>query len=190
MEDELNILLDVDGVLANWGTLFISIAEREFNIKIVQHPDIWDFYEFPEVRPWKDAIMRHMISTPGLVQNMDLYPYAQDMVQALRKKGNVIACTDSAYPGPFATERVKWLMENFKFERDDIIFSRRKYLIDGWMLIDDKPSNVEKWVQHHPDSIGVLWHPPERDHKLDIEDQSIAHKILKTSNYEDLVPFL
>lgn len=190
MEDELNILLDVDGVLANFDDLCSRIVEIEFGIKIVQRPGIWDCFEFPEIKPYKKQITEFMINTPGIIRNMEWYDYAHEMVEALRKKGDVIACTDSVYPGVFTTERIMWLMDEFGFNRENIILSGKKYLIDGWMLIDDKPSNVEKWLQHHPDGVGVLWHPINRKYKLEIEDRSIAHKVINTSNYKDIIPYL
>lgn len=189
--EEINILLDVDGVLANFDQLFVHIAKNIFDIKFVQHPGIWDYYEYPEVAPFKDKIMEYIVQTPGMVRGMDFYECAHDLVRVLRKEAdNVIACTDSAYPGIFATERIIWLMEEFGFKREDIIFSGRKYLIDAWMLIDDKPSNIEKWVRHHPDGVGVLWHPATREYRLYISDKSISHKVLKASDYQEILKFL
>lgn len=189
--DEINILLDVDGVIANFDQLFTHIAKNIFDINIVQQPGVWDCCEYPEVAPFKHGIMDYIIHTPGVVRNMDPYEGAHDLVHILRQKSdNVIACTDSGYPGLFATERIIWLMEEFGFKKEDIIFSGRKYLIDAWMLIDDKPSNIEKWVRHHPDGVGVLWHPATREYKLDINDKSIRHKVLKASSYQNILQFL
>jgi|SRR5690606_1016030 len=188
MDYKKNILIDVDGVLANFDQTFINVAKNMFGINVVQHPDIWDFCEFPEIKPYKDQIMNDIIHIPGIVGNMEVYDGAKEMVQALRSKANVIACTDSAYPGIFATERVIWLMEEFNFKKEDIIFSGRKYLINARMLIDDKPSNVEKWVRHNPNGVGVLWHPATREYKLEV-DKSLEYKILKTSDYQDILKF-
>src|SRR5690242_16199550 len=95
------ILLDIDGVVANFDKIILDYFSQNHNIKIDlgQETDLWDVSDFPEVRHLSEEVWDYILGTKDLIRNIELYPGAKDFVHNLRSLGHVIACTSSVFPG-------------------------------------------------------------------------------------------
>jgi len=153
------VLLDVDGVLANFIQAALDIIE-EASGKKYHHDDVktWDVFEsLPEHRHLMHDVYGVMKNHGGCY-NIPIYPGAQEGVLALQKVAHVIILT-----APFAgsqtwmTEREQWVMNHFGIPHKDIFQGHHKHLVRGDIFIDDKVEHVEEWSKAHPKSAGRLW---------------------------------
>jgi 5'(3')-deoxyribonucleotidase len=76
-------------------------------------------------------------------------------------------------------EKSKWLQKYFPFIDIDreLIFVKKKYLIDGDILVDDNASNCKKWLERHPNGIAVMLAYP-----YNIESEHIA-RLFRVDNW-------
>jgi 5'(3')-deoxyribonucleotidase len=152
-------LLDVDGVLANFIEAVLRLVEDATGRKYV-HGDIqtWEVFEsLPAVQHLQTDIYEQLRS-PGGCYNIPVYEGAVDGVASLREVVDVVIVTS---PFPRATwwmvERERWLADQFGIEERDVIHTRRKELIHGDFLVEDKAENGETWQKEHPRGLSLLW---------------------------------
>jgi 5'(3')-deoxyribonucleotidase len=151
------VLIDVDGVLANFLSPSLSFLDHEFGVKVDPHTfPTWDLFETID-RRYLVAVETHW-AQPGWCRAIPVYEGAQDAVMALREVADVYFVTAQMLHAPYwMWERVQWLKEHFSAEDRHIVLTLAKYLIEGDVLIDDKPANVRSWAAAHPEKQGVLW---------------------------------
>ena len=82
-------------------------------------------------------------------------------------------------------EKSKWLQRNYPFINIDsqLIFAKKKYLIDGDILVDDNKSNCHKWLERHPNGIAIML--GYAYNVLDIEDYK-NDRLLRVNDWEHL----
>lgn len=181
------ILIDCDGVIANFDKMFYNVLINEFNIEFEAGKSTqWDYFNHPQVKPIKDDVWKYILGTRGLIRGIEQYDYTKEFLAKLREIGDVECVTSIVSGGYYADERIMWLIEEAGFSRYDIHLSYKKHRIKGDVFIDDKPDNVIKWAdawvtgKGHPDfipshwPIPVLWQSPGRA-PYDVNDERIFH---------------
>ena len=143
----MKILLDVDGVLADFAGAFLKILNRQTGRKH-RESDVTSF-AFGECvcpEPLEEAaVWDEVAATPALVGNLDEYPGAMAALESLRAKHEVLAVTTPNYGCPrWMWERRNWLVQR-GFSDHEIVFCHDKSLIKGDILIDDHPAHVAKY---------------------------------------------
>jgi len=144
------ILLDMDDVLAQCMQRLIELVNERFSLSIKKE-EVRDFYlekEVQRIRPeltWQEICAP--LREPDFFRNLDIMDGAQEGVERLSKLGEVVIVTSTpvALTGANAfTDKFLWLEANFpsRFTEKDIIFTKRKELVTGDVLIDDAPHNV------------------------------------------------
>jgi 5'(3')-deoxyribonucleotidase len=156
------ILIDCDDVLADWATMAIGVAKLMGIDLRESDNENWDITGYPEIAARKDEFWNILCNTPGNIKNLKKLPYADYLVEQLRKHGRVI-CLTSVLSGVYGSERISWLIDNFDFTIHDIILAHSKYLVNGDMFIDDKPQNIIEWSNCHNDGLGILWEYVKHD---------------------------
>lgn len=185
------ILLDCDGVLADFSALALRIIEEETGLKYLPE-DIprWDIFEslgLPQI--WEAFGER--AQNIGLCASIKPYAEAIKEVQKLTNKYEVLIVTAPVDALPWMYERAHWLEEHFGIPRKKVIFAHAKQYVQGDVLVDDKPDNVIVWSEANPNGIAVLWeHPYNRDVELPkgiirTSDWNELHSILKEKFDED-----
>jgi 5'(3')-deoxyribonucleotidase len=153
------ILIDCDGVLSNFNEMALGAIKNHFNIDVTCDGMNWDYFDYPNVKSVSGQLWNYICNTPGVIRGLKKYDYADELIHRLREIGQVVCLTSiprsKFYPG----ERFEWLIEELGFDRKDIILGHRKYLVNGDVLIDDKPSNVVSWAQRCY-GVPVLWSTP------------------------------
>lgn len=151
------ILLDVDGVIANFIDGALPIAERLTRQKH-HHDDIdqWHMEKALGLTEDQTHAFYAEIASEGHCIKLPVYEGAIDGVKALREIADVHPVT-----APFAStywvgERETWLLNHFGFHHHDVVHTNAKHLIRGDILIEDKPETIVKWCQHHPTGRGIL----------------------------------
>ncbi len=94
---------------------------------------------------------------PGFAASMLPVRGAKQALKRLQRSTQVYVVT-APWPGSlhWPGERIVWL-QKFGFHGDKIVLTPAKYLVRGDILVDDRPENLLKWKEHHPDGTAVLW---------------------------------
>lgn len=154
------ILLDVDGVLADFLTPALDVIER-LTGKAYCAADIttWDIFAVVG-KEWERPFFE-ACNQPGFAASLAVYPGAQEGVARLREVAEVYIVTSPMNHNPTWThEREAWLWGHFQIPSNRIVHTSAKHLCVGDALIDDRPLNIERWNEEHPTGAGLLWDAP------------------------------
>lgn len=154
------VLLDVDGVLANFIEANLRTLHA-FGAGPFVHDDVdqWSIEEALALTSSQRARMKARWSEPGFCASIPAYDGAVAGVEALRAVGEVYAVTAPMWSSPtWQHERTEWLVRHFDFRRDDVVSTAAKHLVRGDILVEDKLSTLRRWEEAHPTGVSVAWH--------------------------------
>jgi 5'(3')-deoxyribonucleotidase len=168
------ILLDVDGVLADFTGALLRVANYiTGGHRKASDVSTWDLFS-----PYSDSVrieLVHEIDKPNFCYALSPLPGAHQGVRGLRKLGHVLAVT-----APWKTsdtwcyERTKWLEHYFGFAANDVLHVTDKFRVRGDVLIDDRESNIAAWSRL-TDGLGILWDAPHNQLMVESARVSRAH---------------
>lgn len=157
------VLLDVDGVLADFVSAFLAMVARDTGI-VATPADVTQFDIGASLGLSKEQhsqVKRSIGAWTGMARKLEVYPGAIDGVKALREVAEVYIVTSPWNSNPTWThDREWWLYEHFGIKHSHVTHTSAKYLCRGDFLVDDKVSAVEKWQAEHPGGVGVVWNTP------------------------------
>ena len=163
MEQKI-ILCDVDGVLADFTTRAISLIRGIYGYEKFEHDGTWNF------------IPKHLENYVFEKSNpisFDIFDGAVEAIGILRSYGQVLFVTSPAHVLPWCYQRTQWLMDNFGAKESDVIFTSRKELIQGDILIEDSFSNASKFKKANRKRQTVLIRRPYNIKQLDTDTSDI-----------------
>jgi 5'(3')-deoxyribonucleotidase len=164
------VLLDVDGVLADFVTAVFAVVEKihgQPHGRTVNDIRTWEMFEsVPELAGYREDAYARM-RLPGACYEIPIMGGAIEGVRRLREIADVHIVT-SPFPQSrtWMGERNEWLCRHFDFKEKDITHTHQKELVMGDMLVDDKPSTIEAWEKEQQRKrgpgrgFGFLWHQP------------------------------
>lgn len=154
------VLLDVDGVLADFLTPSLAIFQR-----LTGHPythgdfKTWDIFE--TIPREHESAYYEVVNVPGWCRSLPVYEGAQAGVQALKEVADLYIVTSPLSRHPTWThEREGWLHEHFGIHHRKIVHTSAKYLCIGDVFVDDRPDHIEAWEAEHAGGLGLLWDQP------------------------------
>lgn len=157
------LLLDVDGVLGDFHKaardMISRLSGREIPMEDFVTWDVTDALSDPDMK----KACQDGLSEPGFASSLEPFQEAQEAVRWIRATSDVeilFVTTPLHSSRTWMHERSEWLAKHFDAQKDEIVHCYRKYAVVGDALVDDKPSNVERWKLHHPDGHGILWDAP------------------------------
>ena len=153
------VLLDVDGVLANFVDAMLDVAFRRYDLRF-NHDDITDLDILNIVGKQYENELFAACKAPGYCANIATYPCAVEGVARLRAVADVTILTSPIHGMSWYFERVEWCCKHFGFTPKDVAFMADKTRVDADVLIDDKFETVVNWAACHPDGVGLLWDRP------------------------------
>jgi len=142
------ILLDIDGVLADFVSSSLKLFNRE-DLEI----DRWDFYEQLGISSqdfwshidkqgfqfWRDVPKTH---------------FADKFIWTLRKHGlleNTILCSSPSLSSSSAKGKLEWIQKNYSDFSRRYMLTPNKFLLQGnFSLIDNSDENCEKFHRNNP----------------------------------------
>lgn len=150
------ILVDLDDTVNEFAQTFWGVYNEQYGENLdYLTVDSWNFQK--SVRSDIDAYS--LLRTPGLFKNLPLKEYAYDFMKHIDEKYNVYIVTDSPsgtsdgeiadgiFSNP-ADDKRRWVAEHFPFfSQDKIIMCSHKWMIEGDILVDDKPATFEKFTE-------------------------------------------
>ncbi|MGF7535436.1 hypothetical protein AAGG74_17430 [Bacillus mexicanus] len=160
------ILVDMDDTLADFAKSYWNIHNEIFGEKINHKKvDDWDLSKFSS----KGKDCYKIFKYPGLFRELEVKPYAKEFMKNLQEIADVYIVSDSptgtafqesvffdannnslnqAHTSNPADDKRMWVKEHFPdFPQSNIIFCSCKWMIQGDILIDDKPSTFERFQE-------------------------------------------
>lgn len=152
------LLLDIDGVLADFLTPCIAVLEDLTGQKFeAAHTKTWDIMEALSIPEDVQEEAYKRMRTEGFCYGLRAYEGSQDAVKRLREIADIYVVTAPLGGPHWAHEREKWLLEHYDISGKKIISTHAKYRITGDLLVDDKTANLVAWRKYHPRSVPVRW---------------------------------
>jgi len=153
------VLLDVDGVIANFVDPYLRIANNVLNTSFVAE----DITEYNIKRSLKltdaeyEAVGR-AIGRVGMAASMDPLPGAIDGVKEVMKVADVYFVTSVFDVCPtWSYDRRLWLDKYFgDGVGHNAVFTKRKHLVKGDVFVDDMPYHIDSWSKKNY-GYAVLW---------------------------------
>jgi 5'(3')-deoxyribonucleotidase len=164
----MNILLDLDGVLAdflslaleklnnwNWPDGYCQEPTQQLTPEIYARIGKFDIAEvygisadkFWEVLEYKDRFWC----------NLKPFPWARELYRYLSSIGQVTICTSPSLHPTCPAQKIEWVQRHLGLRSSNMMIGSRKYLMakPGNVLIDDYPKNVEAFRTVGGDAILV-----------------------------------
>jgi 5'(3')-deoxyribonucleotidase len=140
------ILLDMDGVLADFLSGAIEALNRDFNrsITIDQYArefgrwETYDYYGITIKEFWES-----IHKTPDFWYNLSPLPWCGQMYSVLQELGEVTIVTSPSEDPDCSAQKQRWLNRHLSVKPDAVFIGSRKHLMAGnGILIDDYYKNV------------------------------------------------
>ena len=154
------VAIDCDGVLADWLGYVIPVANILFN-KNIKQSDLtgWDLYDIIDDPKAKTTLYDYLNQTKMI---LDMNPYEEALrgMAALKEFAEIYVVTSPMmnYPN-WILHRNKWLKTHFGIDKNHVIHTSAKHLVQADVFIDDKSENVVNWSRYGNNvySQAVLW---------------------------------
>lgn len=154
------VAIDCDGVLADWMGYVIPVANILFN-KNIKQSDLtgWDLYDIIDDPTAKTTLYDYLNQTKMI---LDMNPYEEALrgMTALKEFADIYVVTSPMmnYPN-WILHRNKWLKTYFGIDKNHVIHTAAKHLVQADVFIDDKSENVVNWSRYGNNvySQAVLW---------------------------------
>jgi 5'-nucleotidase len=151
----LRLLVDMDGVIANWGLEFDrtldAVGEDGLSIPRHMHHRDWDLtvgLSEPE-----QQILRSVMNDPGFYRRLEPVGGAKEALEAALDAGHDVHIVTAPYLSnpTCASDKLGWIEEHFGSDwLPRVVISTDKTLVHGDLLFDDKPkitgSMTPSWV--------------------------------------------
>lgn len=174
------VLLDVDGVLADFVTPALQVVQQVTGKPAPKDAtDDWDLFRAYDQET--QAKFYNEFKKEGWCYALQPYPGALEGVNMLRDLADVYFVTSPMHGPHWSDERARWLVDYFGAKRNQVVSTNAKYVCAGDVLVDDKTSHVVKWLQHHERGLGVVWAQP-----YNIAD-TLPERAIRTLNWNDVV---
>lgn len=189
------VLLDVDGVLADfvgaWLSIVNSVTGQQFTKEDV---DDWSILESFEKRGVKDIarikkICNAATGMEGFCADLAVLDGAQEAVRQLQSMADVFIVTSPWHSKQWTYERDQWVKNHFGIKRDHVVHTSAKYLISGDFLVDDKIENIlgdtvkgtPGWLEENPTGCGIVWEMPYN------RGTPIPSGVMRTNNWDKVI---
>jgi 5'(3')-deoxyribonucleotidase len=149
----MRILLDVDGVIADFIGAYMSTYE-DMGGRV---PDDWAWTEWDAMSTLPDQDIAEMVwQHPDLFRRPRLFEGARKQIAYLNDNHAVVFVT--AVPHRHIEARSNWFKRVLPFihRKTQIVFTPNKHFISGDVLVEDNPGNLAAWILYNPDGLGIL----------------------------------
>jgi len=152
------VLLDVDGVLANFLEPCLALINDMWGTDYKLAPlHAWNLFDHLKVPKELEDDVYYRMKKEGWCESIPVYPGAVEGVAELRRIADVHICTSPMGGRHWVHERNLWLDKHFGFKARDITHTSAKYICKANALIDDKIENLMVWNDHHPRGSALCW---------------------------------
>lgn len=144
MSTHLRILVDMDGVIADWGNAYGESldAHGEPAALIPRHADQRSFDLHAGRTPEEVAIIKQVMVERGFYKRLQPIPGAKQALKALLAQGHDVRIVTSPWVSnpTCASDKLNWIVKHYGSHWGArVIITSDKTLVRGDVLIDDKP---------------------------------------------------
>jgi len=161
----LPILLDVDGVLADFSThLLQTVGSRLTAADVTQ----WDIFALLDPEGLRAQAIE-VLKDPAWWEQMPTMPGVSALIDTLLAEGAEVVCVTSPWLSCVGWEsaRREWIKRVWREagattdQVPETIVAYAKYYVRGCVLIDDKPEHVARWARvNEGDGLGLIFDAP------------------------------
>jgi 5'(3')-deoxyribonucleotidase len=162
-------LIDVDGVLADFHTMFFETARTLLGRPLVKSDSYkeWDIARALNLSSTEEEMVYDVLDQPGVAENMPELPGAIAGVKSIAEHAEVFFLTSPMRSSrTWVYDRDRWLEKKFGTEQGGkIVSTHYKYLVtNGDVFIDDKVTHLEQWQESRAKCPGpflpICWAQP------------------------------
>lgn len=149
------VLVDMDDTINHFSRTFWNMYNTIYDENVdFSTVNSWNLQEFGRV----DVDVYELLKVPGLFRNLPLKEDAVEFMENLQRQFTVYIVTDSPqgtsheegenrnFSNP-ADDKRKWMSEHFPFfPQEQIIICSHKWMVEGDVLIDDKPDTFNQYA--------------------------------------------
>jgi len=149
------VLVDMDDTINHFSQMFWQVYNMTYDENVdFTMVNSWNLQDFGRADVNVYDLLRH----PGLFRNLSLKTYAVEFIENLQRQFMVYIVTDSPqgtshqeggnknFANP-ADDKRQWMREHFpSFPQDQIIICSHKWMIEGDVLVDDKPDTFLEYT--------------------------------------------
>ncbi len=168
MKDKLVVLCDVDGVLADMSTHFISAYKRIAGIQLTKDQlndlpiidNVVKLYSPVKKQASHLNKLYTFLGKKGTCYSLPIFPGAQETVKILLNDPMVdfrILTAQFSRSKTWVYERTCWLKDHFNITTSQVIFAKDKSLVQGHLFVDDTPKNITEWKAVNTNHVAKLW---------------------------------
>lgn len=187
------VAIDCDGVLADWMGYVIPIANELFLLNIsLSDLTGWDLYDIID-DPKAKTILYDYLNQTNMILDMNPYKEALRGLSALKEFVDIYIVTSPMmnYPN-WILHRNKWLKTHFGIDKNHVIHTSAKHLIQADVFIDDKPENVINWSRFRNNSLygqPILWKHEHVKFEPDLKEWEYTeeNKIVHTNDWNEIL---
>jgi 5'(3')-deoxyribonucleotidase len=153
----MRILMDVDGVLADFLSPCLAIINRLTRSKrTLSELTSWNIFESLKIpQEIIEQVYREM-KEPGWCHQLPVQDGAVDGIRRLQRSAEVYAVTSPMSGPTWVHERTLWLERHFP-DLAGVIHTEEKHCVAGDVLVDDKTSTLTRWRECHPGGLAIRW---------------------------------
>lgn len=126
---------------------------REYNDQLTEKKiTSWDAHSFVKKECGK-KIYKYL-EEPGFYRNLEPIPHSIEVIQRLQEKYDIYIVTTS--PKNALKDKAEWIEEHLPFIGfKRMVYTHHKHLVDGDLLFDDAPHNLEAFQQKGSISVAM-----------------------------------
>lgn len=153
--NKLIVLLDLDGVIANWNKEVCKCLNKNYE-EVLNNWNLGEYGTEKQLGVTESQMWKSIDSNPTFWEDIELFDYSQELVKYLQSKYEVHVCTSPSRHSDSLSGKGKWMARHFRFNRNFIITPQKHLLAQkGRVLIDDMDTNVNKFKEWGGDAF--LW---------------------------------
>lgn len=159
----MRILVDMDGVIADWGNEFNRNLDLfgEAARNIPRHEDQVTFDLNAGRTDEEKTIIARIMREPGFYSNLTMIPGARSVLRKMLALGHDVRIVTSPWVSnpTCASDKLNWVLRNYGDTwAQRVIITTDKTLVKGDILIDDKPAITGQ--EESPSWVHVLFGQP------------------------------
>lgn len=162
--NKLRVLLDVDQVLTSFIDLYVSCAKKAGVLKepvpFDWEPECWDIGDALNLNQKEKDKVHKYLNRNNVGKYMKSLPGHCYVKELMNLDGVEVFFVTTSYDGSptWDHDRRYWIKERFgRKARSNLVFTEKKEVVEGAILLDDKVENVLKWAKRHPQGKGIVW---------------------------------
>lgn len=150
----MKILIDIDSIVTDTLKDWLIILNKKYGLDCKESDIIdWQMNKAKPLSGLTNEQVLDVLNLPGFYYNLELIPGARENIEALNKIHEIYFVT-ARWGKTAHVETLQWYKETFPFlKSNQLIWCDKKELIQGDIIIDDKPETLGNFWLKHPDSV-------------------------------------